>query len=115
MNEARRYRHSVSLQSATVTVDDLGQEVKTWSTVTTLRAEVRGLTGRELLQADQINTTAASAVIHRFIDESDDARPTVSHRYVLGSRVLSIVSISDPIGDRRELKAICTEDAAPAA
>lgn len=112
MTEARRYRSVVSLQAPTITRDALGEPIKTWSTIATYRAEVRGLTGREQLQAGQINATLSTAVVHRFVDDDAPGRPLVTHRYLVGSRVLVIVSVFDLAGDRRELKALCTEAAA---
>jgi head-tail adaptor len=82
------------------------------STIATYRAEVRGLTGREQLQAGQIDATLSTAVVHRFVDDDAPGRPLVTHRYLVGSRVLVIVSVFDLAGDRRELKALCTEAAA---
>jgi head-tail adaptor len=108
---ARKYRHSLQYQEATNAPDAVGEEIKTWSTVATYRCEVRGLNGREALQVGQFTATLTSAVVHRFVDESDAARPKVGGRFLFGSRELYISAVSDPTGERDELKSIVTESA----
>lgn len=65
----------VTLQSVSSTTDAGGGRVETWATVATLWANVRPLSGRERLQADQIESPANYRVtIRRRTDITTDKR-----------------------------------------
>ena len=111
-DEARRYRHRAAYQEATSTPDAYGVDVETWSTLLTLRVEVRGLNGREAMRLGEVTATQSVAVVHRWVADGATGRPRPRGRYVLDSgRTLHVTSVLDEDGNRRELTAICTEDA----
>lgn len=52
---ASRLRHRIRIEQATTTQNEFGEEVKSWSTVDTVYAEIRPAAGREYLEARAIN------------------------------------------------------------
>lgn len=113
---AGKLRHVVEYQedASGGAVDALGQPAPDWQAVATYRAEVRGLTGREALQAQAVGATLSSVVVTRYVAEGTPGRPSALGRFRLaGGRTLPIVSVADPTGERRELRSYCNEDAAP--
>lgn len=108
---ARKYRHVAEYQEPEELPDAHGQLIQTWSTLATHRCEARALTGREALVAGQFAATLTTAIVHRFIAESNVNRPKPTGRYKIGDRLLYVSEVSDPTGERRELKALCAENA----
>lgn len=62
-------RQRVVIQRETVTKDALGGDVQTWSTLTTVWAEVRPLSGREAIEAGRISSTANVWITVRYRDD----------------------------------------------
>src|SRR5689334_4267928 len=98
-------RHRIIIQESTSVTSDSGQVTKgPWKTWKEVWAEVRGMKGRELLQAQQIKAESSHMVIIRYLDGVD-----TTHRVVWRGKFLDINSVSDPDGRHRELQLICKE------
>lgn len=66
MTPAGRLKHRVTLQSkGTPTRDAMGGEVITWTDVATVWAEVRALSGRALIAAQQAQNEVTTAITMR--------------------------------------------------
>jgi head-tail adaptor len=101
-----KLRHVAAYQTPTPAPDQLGQELLTWTTVCSVRCEVRSPNGRESLQAQRFLRVADHVVTHRhagFI-------PDPAGRYLLeDGRTLEIVSSGDPDNRGREVVSLCIQ------
>lgn len=104
--EAGKLRHRVQLQRATVTTDSHGDQVKSWTTLAEVWAEVLDLTGREFVQASQVMSDISVQVRIR---GRRDFRLTPKDRVVFGSRTLDIRHVTDMGGKGVEWRLACTE------
>ena len=100
-----QYRHRVTVQASTITQDaTTGEEIKAWATAATPWARVRPLSGREYLQAEQVEASASHEI--SFLSVSG---LTTSHRILWGTRVFDINHINDLDERGIEQRCICTE------
>lgn len=86
---AGRLKQRIAIQTAAETKGATGQTVKTWSTVATVWAAVEPIRGEERIAAQGVQAKLTHRVILRYI-----SCPTLTsaHRFLLGARVLEIVS-----------------------
>lgn len=103
--QAGRLRHRVQIQEVKTTRDAIGAFREQWSTVATVWADVRMLSGREQhsRQAGGEVASATHQVRMRWRELS------VSNRIVHEGRAFDVVSAGDPSGRKRELVALCNE------
>lgn len=78
----------VSIQSKTLATDDQGGGTETWATDATVWASIEPLTGRELMQAMQLETPITHKVRMRY-----RSGVTTVRRLLYGSRVFNIVQV----------------------
>lgn len=100
-------RHRITIQTPTATQDAAGQPVLTWSTfggTTQIPAKVESVTGGERIRGKQVAAEATIVFTIRCI-----SGVTTQMRVLYDSRTLGIVRVSDPYGDRRELRIECKE------
>ena len=64
--QAGRLRHRVTVQRATERRDSFGQVVKTWADVATVWARVEALSGREYLEARQMQRGTLTRITMRW-------------------------------------------------
>lgn len=81
----------VTLQQRSTSQDTFGQQVTTWTDVAVLWANVRPLSGRELLTAGAINAELSHVVTIRY-----RAGITPAMRLTYGGQVFNILSVVDP-------------------
>ena len=98
-------RNQITVQRCTKTQNSYGEDVPTWSTLLTMNAEVRAMTGREMEVARQ---TAAEA---RFKIRSWNPPVTIRRedRIIWGDRTLDILDAEDPTGVGREIVILAKE------
>ncbi len=78
---AGRLRRQVQLQRAAETPDGAGGREVTWSTFATVWGEMRPLSGKDRLQAEQLQSTIANRLVIRFQGSpSNPEMPFVSAR-----------------------------------
>lgn len=94
----------MSIQSATETRNGYGEAVKTWSTVTTVWASVEPLRGRELFDAEQVQSEISHRVRVRY-----SGSVTPQNRLLFGSRVLEIQAVINVNERNREMQLMCKE------
>lgn len=98
-------RHRLAVQTTSRAIDaQTGEPVHTWSTDTTIWAEVTPISGRELLRADQ----TIGEVTHR-VRCRHRASITERARFLFGSRVLEIVGVMDEDERGVWIECICRE------
>ena len=95
-------RHEVTISQESASDDSQGGYGLSWTTVGTVYGEVRDLSTRELLQAQQAENSAAVAIVIRYRSDV-----TAKMRAVVGSTVYNIVGVRDPDGRSRQLILDC--------
>ena len=88
---AGQLRHRVELHSNSPAGNDYGEQIESWSSYTTVWAAIEPLSGRELLNAQQISAEITTRVRIRY-----NSSVTSEHRVVIGGRTLEIVSVINP-------------------
>lgn len=99
---AGRLNERITLQSAAVSVDSVGQPVHSWSTFATVWAEVMPVSGREYFRAQSLTQAESIRITMRYLDGV-----TPSMRVVHGSRTYHIRSVLNVGSRERELELIC--------
>lgn len=106
--QAGRLDRRVVLKEKVITKDSYGQEVITWSTITTVWGEVQPLTGREFMEGRQVEAEVSTRIRIRYltgIEPEDRAEVTID-----GSTVIYDILAVLPVGmDRREIQLMCRE------
>lgn len=90
MIEAGRLAHRVTIQNFTISRNSIGEEVKSWTDVATVWAEIRPLSAREL-----INAKAAMAQVTKRITIRYRAGLLPSMRILHNGTVYQITEIID--------------------
>lgn len=103
--QAGRLNKRVTIQTFTVTQNDLGEEVRTWATLVDRAAAVEPLTGAERYSAQQVNPRVSHKVTIRYT-----ASLTPEMRVLFGTRVLEIDAILNPREKGEMLEILCTEN-----
>ncbi|MCU6671166.1 phage head closure protein [Enterobacteriaceae bacterium H4N4] len=109
--QAGRLRDRVTVQNFTTTRDTSGQPVEAWNNGTTIWAEVKGISGRELVAAGAETSQATIRVWTRFRRDITAASRLRVDTGPLKGAVLNIVGppIPDPKGVQLEI--LCKQGA----
>lgn len=91
-------RHRVVLQRATLTKDAVGGDVQTWSTLDTVWASVRPLSGREAFEGQRVTATGSHYLTIRYRDDV-----TVGMRAVWHGRTFEITFVENTDGRNQQL------------
>jgi len=98
-------RHRIAIQSASESRDSMGGVTYSWSTDDTVWGHIRPLSGKELVEAKQIDARVTHKIIIR-----EYSSLTPSHRFQNDSRNFNISSILN-IQERDKLQVCsCIED-----
>lgn len=103
---AGRLRHRITIEQATPTQDDFGQEIIAWSTLATVWAEKRDLSGRELFQAQQVSSQVTTQFRIRHRTDVGGGE-----RIVHDGVTYNIEAPQDPTGREVELLLLCSRTA----
>lgn len=96
-------RHEVTITQESASADSQGGYGLSWSQVGAVcYGEVRDLSTRELLQAQQAENSAAVAIVIRYRSDI-----TAKMRASVGGVVYNIVGVRDPDGRQRQLVLDC--------
>ena len=104
--QAGNLRHSVTLQRRSTTKGAMGGKKDSWSTLATVYAAIRPVSGREFDAAKMANSKRTHEVRIRSYSGL-----TTSDRILFGSRVFNIESILNVDERDREMIIRCWEDA----
>ena len=104
MPDFGRYKERIVLQQKTLSANDIGEQVESWATLATVWANVRPMSGRELVRAGAVMTETVWVIRIRY---RDDVTPQI--RATLGSMMLEFVSVGDTAGSKMELEITAKE------
>lgn len=68
---AGRLRHVVSVERQVEIVDSNGDHSREWEYVTSIRAEIKPMSGRELLMAQQVQSAVSVNIVTRYRNDID--------------------------------------------
>jgi SPP1 family predicted phage head-tail adaptor len=91
MIDPGQLRHRLVLEAPVETADDTGGVVRSYQTAATVWAAIAPLAPRASVDADRL----AATLTHRITIRAG-VTVTTRHRFVLGTRVLRILSVRDP-------------------
>lgn len=97
-------RHRVTIQSRGTGQDDYGGQVTTWTDLATVDAEVKPLSGKELVAAQAVQSVVTHQVCMRY-----RADVTAQTRLLYRGRILNILAAPSVDERDRELQLICSE------
>lgn len=98
------YRHKITIQTPTETLDGFGQAVKSWSTFATPFASVEPLQGREYFSSSQFQAEVTTRVRLHYL-----SGVTAKMRVSWDGRIYNIQSIINPAERNREMQLMCSE------
>jgi SPP1 family predicted phage head-tail adaptor len=70
-DSSRRFRHRVTVESQVESIDSNGDHFRAWEYVTTVWAEIKPLSGRELLLAQQVQSQVSTNIVTRYRSDID--------------------------------------------
>jgi len=94
----------LAVKTATAAQDSYGQPIQTWSTTITVWGAIEPLSGRELLQAQQIHAETTHRIITRY-----RASITAQARIVAKSRTFEVVAILNKREVNEYVELLCKE------
>ncbi len=97
-------RHTIQIEEAVITQNEVGEPVQTWSVTATRRASVEPLQGQEKFIAQQVKADVTHRVRLRYLDGL-----TPSKRIRFNGRLLNIESVLNADEKNREMEVMCTE------
>lgn len=111
--EIGKFRHRISLQSRSDTLDDYGQQANTWTTVATVWAEIRPVSGREKMRAmameSELTHTVAIRYDVRFLPPKTVDAWRIQYVTPAATRIFNINAARDVDEGRRYIIFDCTE------
>jgi SPP1 family predicted phage head-tail adaptor len=100
-----RMRHRISVEARTLNKNAYGEDVETWSVLFQTWAWVRSLSGRELMQAQQVQSLATHEVTMRYRPGLD-----ATVRVDRDGRKFNVVALI-PDEKNEKLRLLCAEPA----
>jgi SPP1 family predicted phage head-tail adaptor len=101
---AGRLRHIMCIERQVEIVDSNGDHLRDWQYVTSVRAEIRPLSGRELLMAQQVQSQVSVNIVTRYREDID-----ASMRIKNNGTVYNILAvIHDPESGREWMTMPCS-------
>ena len=94
----------VEIQANTPAANDYGEMVASWATVATVWAAIEPLTGREVLQTQQVQAESSVRIRIRYYSGL-----TAAHRIKYGSRIFEINSVSNKFERGEHMELMCRE------
>lgn len=104
MIDTGRMRHRVTLEAEVTAPNPFGEQVPSWQAEAVVWASVEPLSGREVLQADQLQSQVTHRVWIRW-RQGVEANKRFRHR----GRALNILSVHDRDERRELLECLCVE------
>lgn len=102
--EPGRLRHRVIVEQVSRSADAMGQAIETWTTYTTVWADIQPLRGRELFAAQTANSEATVKIFMRY-----KSGIQAKWRAKWGTQVFYILEIINPGMLKKELQLLCKE------
>jgi SPP1 family predicted phage head-tail adaptor len=106
---AGELRHRIAFQKRNASLDAFGGQLSTWSTIATVWADIRPMSGRELLAAQAINIDISHTVEIRYQLQFAGPKAVAAMRILYGDRIFNIHSSIDPDERHKTLELGCSE------
>jgi len=100
-------RHLLTLEKRTETLDDFGEAVLTYATLTTAFGSVEAVGSRERFESQQVDAEVSHRLTIGYAPLA--ATLTAADRITFGARVFDIVTPMDKDGRQRELTILALE------
>lgn len=100
-------RHLLTLEKRTETLDDFGEAVLTYATLTTAFGSVEAVTSRERFDSQQVQAEVSHRLTIGFAPLA--ATLTAADRIRFGTRIFDVVTPMDKDGRSRELTIMALE------
>jgi SPP1 family predicted phage head-tail adaptor len=97
-------KERITIQDKTVTRNDFGEEIITWTTFATRWAAVEPLRGQEFIEGRQLVAQVSTRFRVRYLD---GVKPEMRVSY--RDRVFAIIGVVHPFENQRELHLMCEE------
>ena len=104
MINAGSYRHPITFQQRTTTKNEYGERLDTWTDFATSRAGIYATSGREYMNAMEVQSEMTHKINLRYIPNV-----TSSMRIKFGTRYFTIITIVNFQEMNRELQLLCKE------
>lgn len=103
-----RYKHPITIQSLTITTDNIGNQMETWEDVINCRAQINGIGGKEYYSAATNNAENEMTFEVRYCQALKDITPQKT-RIVYNQKIYDVKHIDDYMQMHRSLKikAVC--------
>ena len=88
-DSSRKFRHRVYFERQVEIVDSNGDHSREWEYITTQWCEIKPLSGRELLLAQQVQSSVSTNIVTRYRDDLD-AKCRGTHNGVVYS-ILAVI------------------------
>ena len=98
-------RHSIDIESAAATENSLGEDVETWSTFATARAQIIPINGKEYFSANQEQSSVTHKITMRYL-----AGVNTKMRVNYGGRIFNIEAVINFQERNREIQIMAVED-----
>lgn len=98
------YRHHITIQQKSVTRDNYGAEVVTWTTFVQTWADIRPLSGRELFSAQAVQSEITGKILMHYIPGVVSAM-----RIAYDGKYYDIQAVIDAGLQHRELQLLVSE------
>jgi|FLOH01.1.fsa_nt_gi SPP1 family predicted phage head-tail adaptor len=101
---AGRLNSAIIIESKTEVINTVGEPIETWSTFTSIRAEVRTQSGKEFISAKAQHSELSHVITCRYISGVNSKM-----RINNGGEYYNILSVFDPSSRKREMRIYCSE------
>jgi len=104
----------IKIQSRSATLDDFGQQINNWSTVATVWANIKPISGREKLRSmamqSELTHTVAIRYNVNFLPPKKVAAWRINYHSAAGDRIFNITAAMDIDEAREYIIFDCIED-----
>ncbi len=89
---ANECRHTIQIQKKSVSLDDYGQQVNTWTTFVTTKASIRPAKAQERMQGSQMTASLTHTIATRYQAVLGAPIAMAAMRILFNGRVINILS-----------------------
>lgn len=98
-------RHLITIQEYKATINDFGEEIKTWETYKKTRAKINPFSGREFMESQSIQSKVNSRIVVRF-DEKIIPKMRITNR----DKIYNIEAVLEDNKSLREYQTLLCSD-----
>ena len=98
-------RHLVTIQEYKATINDFGEEVKTWETYKKTRAKISPFSGKEFFESQSVQSKVNSRIVVRF-----DSKIIPKMRITFRDKIYNIEAVLEDNKSLREYQTLLCSD-----